>query len=46
MDVLEKAGKDTATQTAAYIGATVVNKLLFDGKDEIDPKNIQNRRKK
>ena len=46
MEVLEKAGKDVLTQTIAYAGGVAVNKYLFKGVDAIDPKNIQNRRKK
>lgn len=46
MDIAEKAGKDVLTQTAAYVAGSAINKYLFKGTDAIDPKNIQNRRKK
>ena len=45
-EIAEKAGKDILTQTTAYIAGNAVNKYLFGGQDAIDPKNLQNRRKK
>lgn len=44
MEVLEKSGKNIATQTTAWALGTGVNKLIemtFGEKDAIDPKNIQ-----
>lgn len=46
VDILEKVGKDLVEQTLEYAAGTLVNKTLFKGNDAIDPKNIQNRRKK
>lgn len=46
LDILEKVGKDLAEQTLEYVGGQTINKYLFKGEDAIDPKNIQNRRKK
>lgn len=45
-DVLEKVGKDLVEQTLEYVGGQAINKFLFKGADAVDPKNIQNRRKK
>lgn len=49
-DAIQKAGTDVLTQTLAYLGGQWMNKILtkkFPGDDSpIDPKNIQNRRKK
>ena len=45
MDILTKVGKDALEQTLAYGVETTINKVLFNGADAIDPKNIQNRRK-
>lgn len=45
-EVLEKVGKDVAVQTLGYLTAAAVNKMIFKGEDAIDPKNLQNRRKK
>lgn len=44
--IVEKVGKDLLEQTLAYATEAAVNKYLFKGEDAIDPKNIQNRRKK
>ena len=44
MEVLEKSGKNIATQTVAWVLGTGVNKVIektFGEKDAIDPKNIQ-----
>ena len=44
MDVLEKSGKNIATQASAYVIGVGVNKLLEQiagDKNAIDPKNIQ-----
>ena len=46
MSVLEKVGKDALEQTLAYAVENQINKHIFNGDDAIDPKNIQNRRKK
>lgn len=46
VDILEKVGKDLAEQTLEYAVGTLINKTIFKGADAIDPKNIQNRRKK
>lgn len=46
MGVLEKVGKDALEQTLAYAVENQINKTVFGGEDAIDPKNIQNRRKK
>lgn len=49
-DAIQKAGTDILTQTLAYLGGRGVNKILKksfpDDDSPIDPKNIQNRRKK
>lgn len=45
-NILEKVGKDIAEQTLEYAVGSLVNALVFKGVDAIDPKNIQNRRKK
>lgn len=44
--ILEKVAKDALEQTLAYTVEDQINKKLFKGMDAIDPKNIQNRRKK
>ena len=48
MDVLEKSGKNIATQATAWVIGTGVNKLLEAAtgeKNAIDPKNIQKQKK-
>lgn len=43
MDVLEKSGKDIASQLSAYAMGAAVNKLA--GKDIVDPKLMQKKKK-